>query len=109
MKAALIRRYGRGKIWDRAGLYYLDPPMPQLLRDGTHEMHEYVLVTVVGDTAEMLACDKDGALPRRVGHWLPLTRDDMTPRGLAVVDAPSCTAALEAEGYTVVAMGEMTA
>ena len=25
-KAALIRKYGKGKAWERAGLYYLDRP-----------------------------------------------------------------------------------
>ena len=108
--ATLLRKYGPGKAWERAGLYYLHPPMPQLLRDGGHELHEYVLVTVVGDTAAFYACDAGGRLTgNRYERWQPLTRDDGEQRGLYVVANPSCTGALEAEGYTVVPLGRMTA
>ena len=106
--ASLIRRYGKGRAWDRAGLYFLDPPLPQIVRDGTHEQHKYVMVMVQGDSSELYAADHNGTL-RDGARWYPLTHDDMTPRGVRLVDNPSCTAALEAEGYTVVPLGEVTA
>jgi hypothetical protein len=108
-QAALIRKYGAGKAWGRAGLYYLNPPMPQLLRGGGYEYHQYVMVQVQGDTADMYASDASGRLTGAYARWTPLTRDDGEARGVSVVAAPSCTGALEAEGYTVVAMGEVTA
>ena len=49
-KAALIHKYGKGKAWGRAGLSYLDPPMPQLRKDGGHDYLRYVMVMVQGDT-----------------------------------------------------------
>lgn len=99
--ARLIRRYRRCGMWERAGLYRLDPPIPQLMRDGTHEHYEYVLVEVQGDTADMLASNAKGELTGYFARWQPLTRDDMEPRGLFMVDKLSCTGALEAEGYSV--------
>jgi len=108
--AVLLRRYGPGKAWDRAGLYYLHPPMPQLLRDGGHEEIAYVMVQVQGDTAALYEADANGKLcGNRYERWQPLTRDDGEQRGMYVVANPSCTAALEAEGYTVVTLGEVTA
>jgi len=69
-----------------------------------------VLVTVVGDTAAFYACDAGGRLTgNRYERWQPLTRDDGEQRGMYVVANPSCTGALEAEGYTVVTLGEVTA
>ena len=107
--ATLLRRYGAGTSWDRAGVYRLDPPLPQALRDGGYEHHAHVLVQVFGDTAAMYACDASGRLTgNRYERWQPLTRDDGEQRGLYVVANPSCTGALEAEGYTVVTMGEVT-
>jgi hypothetical protein len=103
--ATLIRKYGKGKAWDRAGLYGLSPPMPQVLRDGSHEQIEYVLVAVQGDTALMLASDKDGLLAAPYARWLPMTRDDGEWRGVSVVENPSCAAALEAEGYEITDWG----
>jgi hypothetical protein len=108
-QAALIRKYGAGKAWERAGLFYLNPPMPQMLRGGGYEYHQYVMVQVQGDTADMYASDESGRLTGAYAKWDALTRDNGEPRGLYVVAHPSCTAALEAEGYTVVAMGEVTA
>ena len=49
-KAALIHKYGKGKAWGRAGLSYLDPPMPQLRKEGGHDYLRYVMVMVQGDT-----------------------------------------------------------
>ena len=108
-RAVLIRKYGPCKMWDKAGVYYLDPPMPQLLRGGSHEHYRYVMVQVQGDTAELYECDANGKLTGAYAKWTPLTRDDGEIRGLSVVNNPSCTGALEAEGYTIVTMGEMTA
>ena len=108
-QAALIRQYGPGKMWDRAGLYYLNPPMPQLLKGGGHEYHQYVMVQVSGDTADMYASDANGKLTGAYAKWVPLTRDDGEPRGLFNVTPLTCAGALEAEGYTVVTMGEVTA
>jgi len=107
--ATLLRKYGRGKAWERAGLYYLDPPMPQLLRNGGYEHYPYVMVQVHGVTADMYASDANGKLTGGFYKWSPLTRDDGEERGLWNVTPLSCTGALEAEGYTVVTMGEMTA
>ena len=108
--ATLIRKYGKGTAWDRAGLYYLHPPLQQLLRDGGYEEIAYVMVQVQGDTAALYEADANGKLcGNRYERWQPLTRDDGEQRGMYVVANPSCTAALEAEGYTVVTMGEVTA
>lgn len=108
--AVLLRRYGPGKAWDRAGLYRLDPPLRQLLRDGGYEEIAYVMVQVQGDTAALYEADANGKLcGNRYERWAPLTRDDGEQRGLFVVDNPTCTGALEAEGYTVVPLGRMTA
>ena len=108
-QAALIRKYGPSRMWDKAGVYYLNPPMPQVLKDGSYEYHRYVMVQVQGDTAELYECDANGKLTGAYARWTPLTRDDGEIRGLSVVDAPTCSGALEAEGYTVVTMGEVTA
>ena len=108
-KAALIRKYGRGKAWERAGLYYLDPPIPQRRKDGGYDYLRYVMVMVQGDTADMYEADANGKLTGHYARWTPLTRDDGEIRGLWNVTPLSCTGALEAEGYTVVPLGEMTA
>ena len=108
-QAVLLRRYSPSKVWDKAGLYYLNPPMPQVLRDGNHEYHHYVLVQVQGSTADMYASDAIGKLTGVYAKWLPLTRDDGEARGLFNVTPLTCAGALEAEGYTVVTMGEVTA
>ena len=108
-KAALIRKYGKGAAWERAGLYYLDPPMPQLRKDGGHDYLRYVMVMVQGDTADMYEADASGKLTGVYARWTPLTRDDGEIRGLFNVTPLTCTGALEAEGYTVVPLGEMTA
>jgi len=100
-RAVLARKYGKGKAWDRAGLYYLDPPMPQVLRDGGYNYIPWVLVMVQGDTADMYESDANGKLTGVYAKWTPLTWDDGTPRGMYGVDSPSCTGALEAEGYTI--------
>ena len=105
MTATLVRQFGKGKAWDRAGLYWLNPPMPQVLRDRTYEYHEYVLVTVRGDTADMYASDKDGKLTGKFARWTPLTRDDGEARGLFMMDDLTCAGALEAEGYTITDWG----
>ena len=105
-QAALIRKYGPGKAWDRAGLYYLHPPMPQLLRDGGHEEIAYVMVQVQGDTAALYEADANGKLSgNRYERWTPLTRDDGEQRGLFMADVLTCAGALEAEGYVVVTNG----
>ena len=75
-KAALIRKYGKGAAWERAGLYYLDPPMPQLRKDGGHDYLRYVMVMVQGDTADMYEADANGKLTGLYARWTPLTRDD---------------------------------
>jgi hypothetical protein len=108
-QAALIRKYGAGKAWERAGLYYLNPPIPQILRGGGYEYHQYVMVMVQGDTADMYASDANGKLTGAYAKWDALTRDDGEPRGLYVVADPTCTGALEAEGYQIVEMGQVTA
>jgi len=64
---------------------------------------------VQGDTADMYESDANGRLTGNYAKWTPLTRDDGEPRGQYVVTNPSCTGALEAEGYTVVTMGEVMA
>lgn len=102
--ASLIRTYGQSRNWERAGLYWLSEPLSERLRDGSIAAHEYVLVRVLGDTADMVASDHKG----RVDCWIPLKRADMEPRGEFMVERPSCTGALEAEGYTVVGLGEVT-
>ena len=107
--ASLVRKYGKGKAWDRAGLYYLNPPMPQALKGGGHEHYEYVLVTVQGDTVSMYQSDVTGRLAGPYARWLPLSRDSGERRGLFMADDLSCTAALEAEGYAVVPFGAVTA
>ena len=107
--ASLIRKYGKGKAWERAGLYFLDPPMPQLLRGGGYEHYPYVMVQVQGDTADMYESDASGRLTGAYAKWVPLTRDDGEARGLFMADELTCTGALEAEGYEVVTMGEVTA
>ena len=108
--ATLLRKYGPGKAWDRAGLYYLNPPLRQLLRDGGYDEIAYVMVQVQGDTAALYETDANGKLSgNRYERWAPLTRDDGEQRGLFVVDNPTCTGALEAEGYTVVPLGRLTA
>ena len=108
-KAALIHKYGKGKAWERAGLYYLDPPIPQRRKDGGHDHYRYVMVMVQGDTADMYEADANGKLSGPYAKWTPLTRDDGEIRGLFNVVPLTCTGALEAEGYTVVPLGEMTA
>ena len=107
--ASLLRRYGPGKAWDRAGLYFLSPPMPQVLRDGSYDLVEYVMVQVRGDTVDMYQADHDGKLTGVYAKWQPLTRDDGERRGVFMTDELTCTAALEAEGYTVVPLGKVTA
>jgi hypothetical protein len=107
--ASLIRKYGKGKAWDRAGLYFLNPAMPQLMRGGGHEYITYVMVQVHGDTVDMYESDANGQLTGGYARWAPLTRDDGEARGVFMTDELTCTAALEAEGYTVVALGEVTA
>ena len=107
--ASLIRRYGRGRAWDRAGLYWLSPPMPQRLRCGSYDQWDYVLVSVRGDTVDMYGSDANGKLAAPYARWTPLTRDDGEARGLFQADEMTCTGALEAEGYTVVELGKVTA
>ena len=107
--ATLIRQYGKGKSWEKAGLYWLNPPMPQALRGGGHEQIPYVFVMVQGNTADMYESDANGRLTGVYAKWVPLTRDDGEPRGLFMADELTCTGALEAEGYTVVPLGQVTA
>ena len=72
-------------------------------------VQQVVMVMVQGDTADMYEADASGKLTGVYARWTPLTRDDGEIRGLFSVVPLTCTGALEAEGYTVVPIGEMTA